>query len=896
MPSLPSQDRKDPIADAADAVTLNQDVQWDRCAKLTAPGEHWALDNLRALARIFAASPAADPESSVAARSNPYGGTLVWWAVRLLIAVSAVEVAATLVLLPWEWDDYYREHGQFAVFLAMMLAAHTTGACLLLYAGRRDHRIWLFGVHFLLWATLVPAHMLPIFLWEIPPPRELHLPLYLYPFTVAPAFLWAFAREFPRVHRRTRLDDVARRMVAVSATVGCAIWLVWSVTPNLARSGQLPQPVFFTLADICIAAMNLLVLSGVVVIALRAHAAPADEARRVALFSGAILLWMGLATVYDIVEVFSPGVWGSDYRWTPGNLLIDLGRVAAMIMLWYAVLAKRVPDLRAVVRVSYRRLLMHRLLGLAALAPPAVLAWVVASRPERRVGAVIADPLVQWLVAATAILLLVVAWRERLLTRLDAWLYPETTEQRHALAMATAALAQTARLATIDRIVIRAVRRGCVAPATLLIASGAAETDGQTFSAPEGSVVPLARASSIVHVLETTRASLRVDPGDGSSAFEWLPPDEAAWVVSAAAASLVPVLGSGAAVLGILVVGRRFDEQLVRPVAMPFLEVLAAAAGVALERLRLPDVPATRPEDAPPARECPVCRVVTAAGERRRCDCGPAYVETACPRFLAGKFRLTRRLGTGGMGAVYLARDVALAREVAVKTLVGTSRPGLVGLKTEARAMATVAHSAIAQIYGIESWRGRPFLVAEFLAGGTLADWLARGPLPAKQAVAVTAALADALAALHETGYLHGDVKPSNIGFTAAGSPKLLDFGLARLSDDAAPLAGGTVSYLSPEVLSGRPADEGNDLWSLCVVLYEMVSGRHPFAGVGVDEVIDRIRHQRLSGRAGPAGESAPSSEAVAFAASILTAQPSARPATARAFAAALDEVGRPEQ
>ena len=169
------------------------------------------------------------------------------------------------------------------------------GTCLLLYGGRRDHRIWLFGIHFLLWATLVPAHMLPIFLWEIPPPRELHLPLYVYPFTVAPAFLWAFAREFPRVHRRTRLDDFARRMVAVSVVVGCATWLLWSVTPNLARSGQLSQPVFFTLADICIAAMNLLVLSGVVVIALRAHAAPADEARRVALFSGAILLWMGLA-------------------------------------------------------------------------------------------------------------------------------------------------------------------------------------------------------------------------------------------------------------------------------------------------------------------------------------------------------------------------------------------------------------------------------------------------------------------------------------------------------------------------------------------------------------------------------------------------------------------------
>ena len=94
------------------------------------------------------------------------------------------------------------------------------------------------------------------------------------------------------------------------------------------------------------------------------------------------------------------------------------------------------------------------------------------------------------------------------------------------------------------------------------------------------------------------------------------------------------------------------------------------------------------------------------------------------------------------------------------------------------------------------------------------------------------------LAALHDAGYLHGDVKPSNIGFTAGGSPKLLDFGLARGAGSAA--AGGTLRYASPEILSDRPAGEGDDVWSLCVVLYEMVSGEHPFAGGSADEVARR--------------------------------------------------------
>ena len=243
------------------------------------------------------------------------------------------------------------------------------------------------------------------------------------------------------------------------------------------------------------------------------------------------------------------------------------------------------------------------------------------------------------------------------------------------------------------------------------------------------------------------------------------------------------------------------------------------------------------------------------------------------------------------MGAVYLARDLRLERDVAVKIL--TERPlgRLMGLKPEAWAMAAVTHPGVAQIYGVESWRGRPFLVVEFMAGGTLEDRLRDGPLAPSQAVSVAARLAGALAALHEKGFLHGDVKPSNIGFTTEGSPKLLDFGLAHAVDDAAVL-GGTLPYLSPEVLADRTAGEADDIWSLCVVLYEMVSGRHPFAGGALEEVQSRIRRQRLAA-GGPAASASPTLAApvAAFAALILTAPRAGRPGTAAAFAAALAKV-----
>ena len=143
--------------------------------------------------------------------------------------------------------------------------------------------------------------------------------------------------------------------------------------------------------------------------------------------------------------------------------------------------------------------------------------------------------------------------------------------------------------------------------------------------------------------------------------------------------------------------------------------------------------------------------------------------------------------------------------------------------------MATVTHPAVSPICGVEFWRGRPFLIVELLAGGALEDRLRDGPIAYSQAMSVVATLADALAALHEKRCLHGDIKPSNIGFTAEGSAKLLDFVLAH-TVDAAAIVGGILPYLSPEVLAGRPAGEADDVGSLSVVLYETVSGRHPFA------------------------------------------------------------------
>ena len=897
-----SSDKRDGlVADVADALTRNQEVEWERCARLATPDNRRALGNLRALAGAFRDRIAAGA-ASPAAGDALYGSVFLRRAAQAIIAIAAFEVATALILLPWAWDDYHREHGDVAVFLATMLVGHAVTAGLLLIAGRREQRTWLLGIYFLLKATHAPLLMPPVFflemppvamfqtfLLEMPPATKLFVCLYLPAFLFAPAFLWAFARECPRVQRRTRLDDLALRMVPVSVAMGCVIWATGTPLLLLAQAGHAEVPLSLVL-DGWYAVLQLLALGAVVVVALRAHTALAAEVRRVVLFSGGALLYMGLTAAYSVAEVFSPGHWLTNYQWSPGILAMDLMRFPGLVLLWYSVLAVRVPHVREVGRSCCRRLLIHPgPLWAAAVLSVAALGWMVASRPERAVGAVLADPLAQAAFAASGILLLLALGRRQMLSRLDVWIYPETGEQRYTVASAAATMAKAGSIKTVSRTVTRAVKRGCGSTALLLTATNP-ETRADAYHPLDARVRPLERTSAIIHMLETVGRTLRVHRDDKTSLFALLPDEEAAWAVETDADAIVPVPGPGGELLGVVVVGRRFDDRIVRIIDLPFLEAVAAAAGLAIGRLHLlRSLDAGSPETGP-AEECSECGNVKAPGEPNGCNCGSAYVEAEVPKLLAGKFRLTRRLGSGGMGAAYLARDLQLERNVAVKTLKGGSVFGWMGLKPEAWAMAEVTHPVVAQIYGIESWRGRPFLVVEYLAGGTLEDRLRRGPVPGPEAVSMTALLADALAAMHDAGYLHRDIKPGNIGFTSDGSPKLLDFGLAREpSDDA--MAGGTLRYLSPEILSDLPAGEADDVWSLCVVLYEMVSGKHPFAGDSLDEVTELIRRQKIGGRDRPAEVSGSPASAIEFAASVLSAPRTSRPATARRLIDALSSL-----
>ena len=257
------------------------------------------------------------------------------------------------------------------------------------------------------------------------------------------------------------------------------------------------------------------------------------------------------------------------------------------------------------------------------------------------------------------------------------------------------------------------------------------------------------------------------------------------------------------------------------------------------------------------------------AGSAHCASCGGPVTNAALPYVVAGKLRVERRLGAGGMGVVYRALDLTLGRLVAVKTLPRVSATNSVRMRREARAMAAVTHPNLALIYGAETWRGTPILVVELMTDGTLAERLGDGPLEPQEAVALAAVLAEVLERLHAAHILHRDLKPSNIGFLH-GVAKLMDFGLAQLMHEDArglPIAAvgpagadvdaptvtrftgalpnrlvGTPLYMSPEAISGAPPDPSFDLWALGMVLYEAVAGVHPLRGDDVDATFQRIR------------------------------------------------------
>src|SRR5499433_1802480 len=226
-----------------------------------------------------------------------------------------------------------------------------------------------------------------------------------------------------------------------------------------------------------------------------------------------------------------------------------------------------------------------------------------------------------------------------------------------------------------------------------------------------------------------------------------------------------------------------------------------------------------------------------------------------------GSLEITALLGKGGMGEVYRARDTKLKRDVAIKILpdeFSRDADRVSRFQREAEVLASLNHPNIAAIYDLEEAQGSRYLVLELVEGETLADRIARGPLPVEEALDIAKSICEALEAAHEKAIIHWDLKPANVKVTPDGKVKVLDFGLAKAVENA-PIVGpqsnsptllngsmggmivGTAAYMSPEQARGREADQRSDVFAFGCVLYEMLTGRQAFRGEDVSDVLAAV-------------------------------------------------------
>ena len=220
-----------------------------------------------------------------------------------------------------------------------------------------------------------------------------------------------------------------------------------------------------------------------------------------------------------------------------------------------------------------------------------------------------------------------------------------------------------------------------------------------------------------------------------------------------------------------------------------------------------------------------------------------------------GRYSIVALIASGGQGRVYRGRDECLRRDVAIKVLSPGGIADPARLVTEARVLSRVNHRNVAGIYDFVTDCGRDFIVMEFVAGATLRDILAGGPLPACEVLRLGAQMARGLASAHAANVVHRDVKPANLKITSSGEMKILDFGIARLLPAGALFDNethttssdrvlGTIPYMAPEQLQGDEADERTDIFSIGVVLYEMATGTPAFRQRNVAALVDAIVHE----------------------------------------------------
>ncbi len=684
-----------------------------------------------------------------------------------------------------------------------------------------------------------------------------------------PYVLWLFVEDFPRLPAGGWRGKVPLAALQISLAAA-AILFVLNLVHVAALLGGWPPSSLLEIARVFSryepgtlyhASLFVLMLPALMFLASKRRRAEDDERRRVGLLLAGLVVGAAPMLVIVMLMSFWPAADATLsqprlFRWL--EIVVYAGTLSVPVTTAYAVLVQHALDVRLVVRKAVRYALARYTVVIAAVTPFAALLLLLFAHRDQSLARLLTGPRGALLLLAGALGLVMVAVRRRLLTAVDRRFFREQYDAArtlHALAEGSRAARDVLEL---EDVLVREIDRALHLESGALLVRA---LDSEYLASPSRRCRPLAAGSGLAEMVSMSGGPLVVPPSSSDEAIEALPLEDREWLSDGGFRLLLPMFGTPQELLGLLALGGKRSELPFTREDRRLLSTVALSARGTLED-QMHSAPGGEGAEISDrsAAECVSCGTLGPADLRECPRCPGRMSPSKVPLTLRAKFRLEARIGRGGMGVVYRATDLHLGRLVAVKTLPWVAPSLSTRLRREARAMAALSHPNLAMIYGVEFFRGVPMLVVEYLAGGTLADRLRRGPLPWQDAVALATTLAEVVDRMHGAGILHRDIKPSNVGFTADGEPKLLDFGLARaieavreldrteprrvpevpaaanmLEGDAteddltgAGAVAGTVAYLSPEAMKGEAPDPSFDLWGVSVVLFEAIAGITP--------------------------------------------------------------------
>ncbi len=557
-----------------------------------------------------------------------------------------------------------------------------------------------------------------------------------------------------------------------------------------------------------------------------------DERRRVKW-----VIYGLLAAVLPVTSFFlllAVGVGGGFLSLNSGNVplltwwWLSLLAIGVMpVIFGYALLTRRISDINIVVRRGVQYLLAKNVLRVLLALPIIGLAYTIfVNRNVSLMAIVTHNPLLIVLIAAAAVGLV---FRKQLSRIIDRRFFREAYNQEQILLRLIDQVKQENSLAQVAELVTEEVE-AALHPSRIEIfyrdADAADLKLGHSSAGDAAEVVP--GGFRLLRFME--------DQG-GAQEFPFppknnLPAGEKDWLAERGVALLVPMCGSESRLVGLMLLGEKKSEAPYGATDRRLLEAIATQIAIVCENLSL--------------------KSRSQAGEQR----------TLAPpsKLVGGRYLVERLLGEGGMGKIFLARDRQLDRPVALKFLpaeLANDQKRISRFFREAKAASALNHPNIVTVHEVGESNGQYFIATEYVRGVTLRERMANGRMEICDVLDVIMQIGSALSAAHAAGIVHRDIKPENVMIRPDGYAKVLDFGLAKLTasttdsnpEDAtrhlsqteAGLVMGTVRYMSPEQARALAVDARTDIWSLGVVLYEMLSGKLPFAGQTLTDTLAAI-------------------------------------------------------